>query len=244
MLNSRSSRNKKHRVLKVLQVKDMKIGFSNKTKNFKKEQPKKIIEEQTLAEYVKDKNFLEPKEVYDITLGICETISYLNSLNYPITCSQLNPTNLIITKNKNILLKNTDFSNELQVNRENVIYTVGMIMYFMASGKAPTTNFGPLLDDSYGINVDNNLKRIIQKCLDVDVKRRYVSLEELKKEIIIELLIKSKYAKSADLNGSKNASNQLNGDSRLKRADKRKSKRGLNYLVSRFCAALSMILFT
>jgi serine/threonine protein kinase len=266
MLNRKSSNNRKHKVIKVLQVEDLKIGYLNKYPQ--KEEYTEVKEGQTLEEYTKDRNFLESKDVYSITVSICETIANLNSLNCSIMCSQLNPTNIMVTKNKKIFIKDFGFSKGLQVNdknsmyilsckntyekqhrfekvsREKVIYTIGMLMYFMATGKAPITMLDPLLEDSYGNNIDSNLKRIIQKCFDIDIKRRYVSIEELNKEIIIELLTKSKYRKIEDLSSCYNDSGKPLEHNRLKRVDKRKSKRNLSSVLSKISATLSTIFLT
>lgn len=266
MLNRKSSNNKKQKAIKVLQVENLKIGHLYKYP--KKEEYTEVKEGQTLEEYVKDRIFLESKDVYNITLSICETIANLNSLNCSIICSQLNPTNIMVTKNKKIFIKDFGFSKDLQVNdkdpmyilsfkntyekqhrfekvsREKVIYTIGMLMYFMATGKVPITMLEPLLEDSYGNNVDGNLKRIIKKCFDIDIKRRYVSIEELNKEIIIELLIKGKYRKIEDLIICYDDPGKPVEHNRLKRVEKRKSKRNLSSVLSRISATLSTILFT
>jgi serine/threonine protein kinase len=266
MLIRKSSNNRKHKVIKVLQVENLKIGYLHKYP--KNEAHTEVKEGQTLEEYVKDRIFLESKDVYNITLSICETIANLNSLNCSIMCSQLNSNNIMVTNNKKIFIKDFAFSKDLQVNdknsmyvlgckntyenqhrfekvsREKVIYTIGMLMYFMATGKLPTSMLEPLLEDSYGNNVDSNLKRIIQKCFDIDIKRRYVSIEELNKEIIIELLIKSKYRKIENLSSCYEDSGKPLESNRLKRVDKRKSKRNLSSVLSRISATLSTILFT
>lgn len=244
MLNRKSSNNRKHKVMKVLQVEGLKIGYLYKYP--KEEEYTDVEEAQTLEEYVKDRNFLESKDVYNITLSICETIANLNSLNCSIMCSQLNPSNIMVTKNNKIFIKDFELSKDLQVNdrnsayilncnntyekqhrfekvsREKVIYKIGMLMYFMATGKVPITMLEPLLEDSYGNNMNSNLKRIIQKCFDIDIKKRYVSIEELNKEIIIKLLIKSKYRKIEDLSSCYEDSGKPLEHNRLKRVDKRK----------------------
>jgi serine/threonine protein kinase len=266
MLSRKSSNNKKHKVIKVLQVENLKIGYLYKCPE--KEEYTEVREVQTLEEYVKDRIFLESKDVFNITLSICETITNLDSLNFSIMCSQLNSNNIMVTKNNKIFIKNFGLLKDLQVNdknsmcildckntyekqhriekvrRKEVINTIGMLMYFMATGKAPITMLEPLLEDSYDNHVNNKLKRIIQKCFDIDIKRRYVSIEELNKEIVIELLIKSKYKKTEDLTSCDEDSNKPLKPNRLKRVDRRKSKRNLNSVLSKISATLSALLFT
>lgn len=264
MLNRKSSSKRKHKVIKVLQVKDLKVGYSYK--NHKAEEYAEIEKEQTLEEYVKSRNLLESKDVYNITINICEAIANLNSLNCPVMCSQLNPANIILTKNMKIYIKDYGFSKDLQINDnnsmnifnyintyenqhrfenvscDNVISAIGMLMFFMATGKVPLTMLEPLLDDSYSNNVDSNLKMIIQKCFAIDMKSRYVTIEELNNEIIIELLIKSKYRRIEDLSKTYDRPNKPLEYTRLKRVDKRKSKRSLSSALSRISDTLSAIL--
>jgi|GEM_PF-3230594 len=258
------SNNRKNKVIKVLQFQNMKIGHYKLTKT---EESTKVIEEQTLEKYVKDRNFLESKDIYNLTLSICETITNLNSLKYSIMCSQLDPANIIVAKKNKIFIKDFGFSNGLLVNdntvfylpnsvstyvkeqsfqqdsSEKVIYTIGMLMYFMATGKQLITRLDPLLEDSYGSNVDSNLKRIIQKCFHIDIKKRYFSVEELKKEIIIELLKKSKYRKVEGLENHNAAPGLLPEYHKLKRMDKHKLNRKFNSAFSKISSAISTIFF-
>lgn len=266
MRNRKSSNKRTHKTLKILQVKDLKLDYL--FKGHKKEVHKEIEKPQTLEEYVKDKSFLESKELYSITLNICETITNLNSLNYSIMCSQLDPSNMLMNKNKKIYIKDFEFLNDSLVNdyksiqipncknkyekqhsfdkaiQEKVVYNIGILMYFMATGKAPITKFEPLFEDSYANNIPSNLKRIIQKCFDIDIKRRYISIEELKNEILIELLTKSKYIKIEDSSSNYKDSAKSLDPNRLKRVDKRKSRNNFSSVFSKVNAALSSILFT
>lgn len=255
MLNIRARNNRKNKVIKVLQVKDLKIG-NPENKSFTE-----VEEGQTLEQYVKDRDFLESKDVYNITLNICETLTNLNSLNYSIMCSELIPSNITINDNMKIYIKDLGVSKYLHFSNSNsmgissfestyynqqkleqIINTVGILMYFMATGKELVTMLQPLLEDSYGNNVESNLKRIIQKCFHIDIKKRYVSIEELNKEIIIELMMKNKYEKIEKLCSSySDASIPLNYN-RLTRAHKRKSKRNFSSVVSKINATLSTLL--
>lgn len=241
MLNIRSRNDKINKVIKILQVKDLEVGYSE-NKDFTA-----VEEGQTLEEYVKDREFLEAKNVYNITLSICETLSNLNSLNYSIMHSQLVPSNIIINSNMRIYIKDLGVSKNPQFYNSNFacissikstydnkleffkasskknINSIGILMYFMATGKEPVTMLQPLLEDSYGSNVESSLKRIIKKCFYANSKKRYVSIEELNKEIVIELLLKNKYEKIERLCSSYRESDKpLNN--RVTRSQKRKSK--------------------
>ncbi|MFL0269098.1 hypothetical protein [Candidatus Clostridium radicumherbarum] len=257
MLKRRSER--KHKVIKVLQFHNMKMDHYRDTK---KDDCTKELEEETLEKYVKDRDSLNSKDIYNITLSICETVTNLTSLKYYIQCCQLDPSNILISKNEKIFIKDFGFSNGLLINNNSVTYlpnlvssyvkqqsiqedsnekiicTIGMLMYYMATGKSMITSLDPLLEDSYGSNVDSNLKRIIQKCFHIDITRRYVSVEELKNEIIIEHLKKSKYRKTEKTEDRTNASEIAPEYHYSKRVDKHKHN-NLNSIFSKISSTLS-----
>lgn len=255
MLNIRNRKSRKNKVVKILQVKDLKIDYTE-NKSFTEEE-----EELTLEQYVKDRDFLEAKDVYNITLSLCETLMNLNSLNYFVECNQLIPSNITINDNMKIYIKDLGVSRYFHLSNsssmsilnfkstydnqqklEQIINIIGMLMYFMATGKEPVTMLQPLLEDSYGSNVESNLKRIIQRCFHIDINKRYVSIEELNKEIIIQLMIKNKYEKIEKLcSGYSDSCNPLSYN-RVSRVNKRKAKRNFNTVLSKINATLSTLL--
>jgi len=81
------------------------------------------------------------------------------------------------------------------------IYGIGMLVYFMVKGESPFTGVEPLLEESYDSHIDDDLKRIIQKCVKIDIKDRYSSIEVLKNEIL-KVSQKDKYEKTAILSES------------------------------------------
>ncbi|MCY6355171.1 serine/threonine-protein kinase [Clostridium sp. ZS2-4] len=170
------------------------------------------IEGKTLKEYVKERESIGTKNIVPIISSICDIIGYLQNLALPMKYRYLKPSNIIITPNGKAVL--TDFGISKmdkaieekdniymgtngctlavpyglrQANKQTDIYNIGRVMYFMTTGKIPNMDLEPLIDDNYGNNVDSSLKRIIQKCFEIDIKNRYASIEELNKEIIIEL---------------------------------------------------------
>lgn len=170
------------------------------------------IEGQTLKEYVKEREFIETKNIGHIISSICDIIAYLQRLALPIKYRYIKPSNIIITPNGKAVLTDLGISkidkaseekdtiymgtNDCilveeyglrQANKQTDIYNIGRVMYFMTTGKIPDMDLEPLIDDNYGNNVDSGLKRIIQKCFEINIKNRYVSVEELNKEVIIEL---------------------------------------------------------
>jgi serine/threonine protein kinase len=64
------------------------------------------------------------------------------------------------------------------------IYGIGMVMYFMVTKKVPFSGAEPLIDENYGKAVDQKLIKIIQKCVQVNIKDRYSSVVELRNELI------------------------------------------------------------
>lgn len=178
------------------------------------------IEGITLKEYAKKNSDLDIEKFCQIILKICDIISYLHGLNPPIIYMDLKPSNIIITPNEKIVLIDFGIS---RVNRasdtipivkigsngfaapeqyglgktseQTDIYGIGMVMYFLVRGKAASTPLEPLMDENYDINMNKDLKRIIQKAVQVEPKDRYAAVEELKKDLK-ELNSKSEYEKT------------------------------------------------
>lgn len=158
-------------------------------------------EGETLKEFMKEVGSLEVIDIYKITLNLCSSIDYLKESKF-VSDIRLNPSNIIINKNKEIYImdfeelildefcENKDL---LQKSHKEYINTIGRLMYFMAKGKVPCTDLEPLIDDEFINNVEHNLKNIIQRCFHVNEKYKYSSVEELNKEIRIELLKKNKF---------------------------------------------------
>lgn len=256
------STKRKHKAIKVLHFQNIKIGHNKVSKT---EECINVIEEETLEKYINGRDLLELKVIYNISLSICETIANLISLNYNVICSQLDPSNILVTKNDKIIIKDFGFTNGNLINdntisylpnyvsahinqqsiqhdcSQKVIYTIGMLMYYMATGKSLITSLDPHLEDSYRNNIDSNLKRIIKKCFHIDIKRRYVSVEELKKEIIIELLKISKFRKAENSEHLNDAPEVLTEFNRLTRIARHSRKRKINAALSKVSAALSTL---
>lgn len=191
------------------------------------------IEGITLKEYAKKNSDLDIEKFCQIILKICDIISYLHGLNPPIIYMDLKPSNIIITPNEKVVL--IDFgisrvniasdtipivkigSNGFaapeqyglgKTSEQTDIYGIGMVMYFLVRGKAASTPLEPLMDENYDINMNKDLKSIIQKAVQVEPKDRYISVEELKKDLK-ELNNKSEYEKTRVL-GSMNIDSNSN----------------------------------
>lgn len=158
-------------------------------------------EGETLKEFIREVGSLEVRDIYNITLSLCNIIDYLKESKF-VSNIRLNPSNIIINKNKDIYIMDfeglilDEFCENKDLHKEShkeYINTIGRLMYFMSRGKVPYTDLEPLIDDDFINNVEYNLKNIIQRCFHVNEKHKYSSMEELNKEIRIELLKKNKF---------------------------------------------------
>ena len=158
-------------------------------------------EGETLKEFVGQVGSLETMDIYNITLSLLNIIEYLKKSKSIINI-KINPNNIIINKNKEIYIMDfeglilDEFCEDKDLPQEShkeYINTIGRLMYFMARGKVPCTDLEPLIDDDFINNVEYNLKNIIQRCFHINEKYKYSSMDELNKEIRIELLKKIKF---------------------------------------------------
>ncbi len=184
------------------------------------------IEGQTLKEYVKENRYLEVENICQIISSICDIIKYLHSFNPPIIYRDVKPSNIMITPTGKVVLIDFGISKIYKVGndgdtvnlgsigyaapeqsgseqscRQTDIYGIGMVMYFMTTGKVSATAAEPLIDGNYADNTNVDLKKIIQKCVQSEIKDRYTSIEELNDEIV-ELLNKYREDKTLLLNSS------------------------------------------
>lgn len=206
------------------------------------------IEGETLQDYIKKNGFIGIKEINSIALSICNIIAYLHSFNPPIIYRDLKPSNIMITPKDKIVLidfgisriykqgadKDTIYMGSKgyaapeqygmeQTCTQTDIYGLGAVMYFMIVGKAPTALLEPLKDESYRNEVSLELKRIIQKAMQIDIESRYSSVDEMKKELLRfsdkeydtkTLLMKNseEYSKTLFMNSNKSAFNDEMND--------------------------------
>ncbi|GKU24604.1 serine/threonine-protein kinase [Clostridium folliculivorans] len=184
------------------------------------------IKGKTLFEYIKDEQQIEVETIKTIILEISEIIDYLHSLNPPIIYRDLKPSNIIINPSGKVFLVDFGISKIYKADsdsdticmgssgyaapeqhglaqscKQTDIYGMGMVMYFMLTGKVPFSGAEPLFDENYNGNLNEDFIRIIKKCIQPEIKDRYPSVHDLKKEII-ELSIIEKYDKTVLLNNS------------------------------------------
>lgn len=181
------------------------------------------VDGQTLKEYVNATGRIQTEKICRITSDLCDIVGYLHNQNPAIIYRDIKPSNIMITTSEKIVL--IDFgiskiykSDTLQDTvcacsngyaapeqygsgkscTQTDIYGIGMLIYFMVKGRSPFTGIEPLLDENYETYINENLKKIIQKCVKIDIKDRYISVKALKKEIS-EVLKKDKYEKTTIL---------------------------------------------
>ncbi|QAA32969.1 serine/threonine-protein kinase [Clostridium manihotivorum] len=179
------------------------------------------VEGQTLFDYINSKDISDLEGIVAITLQVCDIIKYLHSFTPAIIYRDLKPSNIMITKENSINLidfgisriykfdKDTDTvlmgssgyaapeqHGSMQSCMQTDIYGIGMVMYFMVTKKVPFSGAEPLIDENYGNAISRKLVKIIQKCVQVNIKDRYSSVLELKNELV-ELTNEHYYDKTA-----------------------------------------------
>lgn len=167
------------------------------------------IEGQTLKEYIKETGCIDVSKICHIVLSICDIIKYLHSFDPPIIYRDAKPANIMITPSGKVVLIDFGISKIYKFNNDSDtvnlgsigyaapeqsglvqscvqtdIYGIGMVMYFMATGKTSQATSGPLIDGNYTNNTDLDLIKIIQKCVQPQIKDRYNTIHELNDEIL------------------------------------------------------------
>lgn len=165
------------------------------------------IEGNTLENIVKASKFLSKDKLSKYALALCDIIAYLHSFKPPIIYRDMKPSNIIITPEDKVVLIDFGISRLYKENKscdtiymgsigyaapeqygmgqsgvQTDIYGLGAVIHFMASGSAPLNITGPFKDENY-VNVDIELKKIIEKCMQINPELRYSSVDKLKSDI-------------------------------------------------------------
>jgi serine/threonine protein kinase len=187
-----------------------------KRKTLDKNNVENNMEKQSLVDYVRDKGPLQLEEICSITLSLCEALENIDHLGrYP----QLKLSNIMVSESGKAHLI---FSNILKPDKDFI--SIGMIMYFIITGKIPFTVLEPTFDENYDDNIDDDLKRIIGKCFETDTRNQYASIKELSKDLSIMILKKNLYRQTRELYDTKKQVSIVAVSKRVRRSNKSKEK--------------------
>lgn len=223
------------------------------------------VDGQTLKEYVKINGRIKTEKVCQIISDLCDIIGYLHNQDPAIIYRDIKPSNIIITTSEKIVLIDFGISKVYKSDTghdticagsngyaapeqyglgkcctQTDIYGIGMLIYFMVKGRTPSTGLEPLIDENYEPDINQKLKLIIQKCVKIDIKDRYISVEMLKK-VISEVLKEDEYEKIALLNDYNISKNVIIKKAKKKMINKGMLKKPIRGFLCFFVVILSSI---
>lgn len=161
------------------------------------------VEGESIAALVGRAGRLPLSQVIRYGIQLCNIISYLHSLKFPIIHLDIQPNNVMICDDSVKLLDfgsavllseaggartrcgTPDFAAPEQfmggaLDRTTDIYAIGVLLYFMASGTLPTDRraFGDR-------RAEPGFCQVIGRCLQKDQSRRYTCAEELREQLAV-----------------------------------------------------------
>lgn len=164
------------------------------------------LEGVTLREFVSERNSLRVDIIIHFALQLCDLIHYIHSVKRPVLYLDLKPDNIIVTDKtlKLIDFGSAIFSDEADANAKFYgtvgyaapelyhnnpidercdIYGIGMLLYFMATGKDIKTGGIKMEHIDFVSGIPKKLKRIICRCLRYNPSQRYASVSQLEKDL-------------------------------------------------------------
>jgi serine/threonine protein kinase len=166
------------------------------------------IEGKTLKEYVDGNGPLSSEFVKNFSLQLCSILDYLHSLNPPIVYRDLKPSNIMITPHNKVVL--IDFGiarvykegqeedtailgsmgyiapEQLIKNQSNAktdIYSLGVTMFFMLTGKSISLPTELMFEENYPEHASKSLVKVVQKASAIEPGRRYNNVKMIISEL-------------------------------------------------------------
>jgi len=139
-------------------------------------------------------------------LEICSILRYLQSLKPPIVHRDLTPDNLIWKGDRHVKLFDFTVAHKFEAQRlativgkqsymapeqvkglpcpQSDIYSLGATMYFLLTGEDPEP-LSVASPRTLNPDVDEQLDRIVQRCMQFDLKKRYADPSEIEKDLSV-----------------------------------------------------------
>ena len=171
-----------------------------------------MVEGNSLYDVVKSRGILNIRDIYKVIIKLIDTLKYLHSQNPPVIHRDIKPQNIIVGKDGNIhlidfgiarlhkerrkqdtsVILTLDYASPEQYGFAQTtplsdIYSLGVVTLFMATGNT-------IKSDLESQIVNNNLRYMIERCIDFNPKSRFQRVDE------IQEYIKNKGLKSSDVN--------------------------------------------
>lgn len=166
------------------------------------------IEGKTLKEYVDANGPLSSELVKNISLQLCSILDYLHSFNPPIIYRDLKPSNIMLTPYNKVVLIDFGIARtykesqegdtmilgskgyiapeqlvNIQSNAQTDIYSLGVTMFFMLTGRSISLATEPMFEENYPEHVDKSLVEVIQKASAIEPESRYSDVRMMMSEL-------------------------------------------------------------
>ncbi|MFT5873192.1 MAG: serine/threonine protein kinase [Clostridium sp.] len=204
------------------------------------------IEGKTLKEHLDANGPLTTEIVADISLQLCSILSYLHSFNPPIVYRDLKPSNIMIKTNNKVVLIDFGIARtckenqqgdtmilgsmgyiapeqlaSTQSNAQTDIYSLGVTMFFMLTGKSISMPIEFMTQENYPEHVNKRLIKVIQKASSIEPGSRYSDVKLMITELNA-IMTDGEYEKTMFMNSQESVTEN---SKTLSLDDKKTSKR-------------------